>query len=414
MFSIAAFKALREDVERGQQGRFADADDDSAAFKALREEMERGRQDRLANADADSGLFAQVAGLGDIIAEQPGAACSGLLRSACASITALITDNFLPSDLASWFLPSEFPPATADPGYDIPLYVAFYMTLLLATVRRAYAMIKSFFTEAHPGVLMKHGRPLPEADLDHLCGKVLLAFKSMQEQYERDFISSQTSTLALCYLRKREVMKVVRGELPIHCVIMHTSEATYAVPTPVDTDQQDHFLLRLEVDDPDDPVNNPSLFFVVPKSEAGFYDTSEFNGWLECERWIRKLSGDSSNANFHVLIAIHPSCLTGDCGHALGRKKGKKCTGCRRVVYCSKECQKVDWKEHKPGCNKTLQEIQLEESALVHTPDHIGYTGRGGMVRSQLCRSRSRGSSQNRGKIAAWLPSGRIELATCD
>eukprot|EP00798_Chlamydomonas_sp_ICE-L_P006997 gene6996-1646_t len=274
---------------------------------------------------------------------------------------------------------------------------------------------------------------------------------------------SLTSTLALCYLRKREVMKVVRGELPIHCVIMHTSEATYAVPTPVDTDQQDHFLLRLEVDDPDDPVNNPSLFFVVPKSEAGFYDTSEFNGWLECERWIRKLSGDSSNANFHVLIAIHPSCLTGDCGHALGRKKGKKCTGCRRVVYCSKECQKVDWKEHKPGCNKTLQEIQLEESALVHTPDHIGYTGRGGMgenqakkrmlenavplfadkecgtcgaykdmafdiasflmrhhslndigqVRSQLYRSRSRGSSRNRGKIAAWLPSGRIELATC-
>eukprot|EP00873_Tetraselmis_striata_P025192 jgi/Tetstr1/445456/TSEL_033235.t1 len=27
-----------------------------------------------------------------------------------------------------------------------------------------------------------------------------------------------------------------------------------------------------------------------------------------------------------------------------------KCRGCRRVVYCSKECQRADWKEHKKVC----------------------------------------------------------------
>ncbi|KAJ7644840.1 hypothetical protein FB45DRAFT_784839 [Roridomyces roridus] len=33
-------------------------------------------------------------------------------------------------------------------------------------------------------------------------------------------------------------------------------------------------------------------------------------------------------------------------------KEGKisKCTGCRRVGYCSPECQKTNWKQHKPIC----------------------------------------------------------------
>merc|ERR1711916_37500 len=28
----------------------------------------------------------------------------------------------------------------------------------------------------------------------------------------------------------------------------------------------------------------------------------------------------------------------------------KECTGCRSVVYCSRECQKRDWKAHKRAC----------------------------------------------------------------
>lgn len=28
-----------------------------------------------------------------------------------------------------------------------------------------------------------------------------------------------------------------------------------------------------------------------------------------------------------------------------------KCTRCKHVVYCSPECQKLDWKEHKPICD---------------------------------------------------------------
>lgn len=30
----------------------------------------------------------------------------------------------------------------------------------------------------------------------------------------------------------------------------------------------------------------------------------------------------------------------------------KKCSRCKEVFYCSKECQKCDWKTHKLQCNK--------------------------------------------------------------
>ncbi len=30
----------------------------------------------------------------------------------------------------------------------------------------------------------------------------------------------------------------------------------------------------------------------------------------------------------------------------------KRCTGCKKVWYCSKECQKKDWKLHKNKCKR--------------------------------------------------------------
>ena len=36
--------------------------------------------------------------------------------------------------------------------------------------------------------------------------------------------------------------------------------------------------------------------------------------------------------------------------------KLKICTGCNKVLYCSRECQKKDWKEHKKICKKDWKE----------------------------------------------------------
>ena len=32
------------------------------------------------------------------------------------------------------------------------------------------------------------------------------------------------------------------------------------------------------------------------------------------------------------------------------KKKLKTCGKCKKVAYCSKECQKEDWKDHKEDC----------------------------------------------------------------
>ncbi|KAJ7628767.1 hypothetical protein FB45DRAFT_1028831 [Roridomyces roridus] len=38
-----------------------------------------------------------------------------------------------------------------------------------------------------------------------------------------------------------------------------------------------------------------------------------------------------------------------------------RCGGCRRVAYCSTECQKLDWSLHKPLC-KTIAKIETRHS----------------------------------------------------
>ncbi|KAF7290648.1 MYND-type domain-containing protein [Mycena indigotica] len=43
-----------------------------------------------------------------------------------------------------------------------------------------------------------------------------------------------------------------------------------------------------------------------------------------------------------------------------------KCSGCKRVVYCSKTCQSQDWKEHKSICKK-LAKVNAYDAAKGHT-----------------------------------------------
>ena len=40
----------------------------------------------------------------------------------------------------------------------------------------------------------------------------------------------------------------------------------------------------------------------------------------------------------------------------------KRCSGCQRVHYCSRECQRDDWDEHRLEC--TAMQEQLQEQQL--------------------------------------------------
>ncbi|KAH9937669.1 uncharacterized protein B0H18DRAFT_971679 [Fomitopsis serialis] len=38
------------------------------------------------------------------------------------------------------------------------------------------------------------------------------------------------------------------------------------------------------------------------------------------------------------------------CRRMLSKESIKMCSGCKTMGYCSKECQRADWKDHKPNC----------------------------------------------------------------
>ena len=48
---------------------------------------------------------------------------------------------------------------------------------------------------------------------------------------------------------------------------------------------------------------------------------------------------------FAALACVGCGAKTGEDGGEL-----KRCTGCKKTMYCGKKCQKKDWKEHKLIC----------------------------------------------------------------
>jgi len=56
------------------------------------------------------------------------------------------------------------------------------------------------------------------------------------------------------------------------------------------------------------------------------------------------------------------SCAT--CG-VDGPKGLRACTGCNQVMYCSTECQKAGWKDHKADCTRCKEEIEAQAACSV-------------------------------------------------
>ncbi|KAK7012528.1 hypothetical protein R3P38DRAFT_3364740 [Favolaschia claudopus] len=60
-------------------------------------------------------------------------------------------------------------------------------------------------------------------------------------------------------------------------------------------------------------------------------------------------------------------CVVGDCNNP---KNLKTCKRCKTVHYCSKECQKKDWKHHKAACNSNFEVLNGNETAFQRNLRH--------------------------------------------
>nr|GAT47058.1 predicted protein [Mycena chlorophos] len=54
----------------------------------------------------------------------------------------------------------------------------------------------------------------------------------------------------------------------------------------------------------------------------------------------------------HVVSSSH------NCGCCAAEKAAKRCGRCRNVRYCSIECQKGDWKRHRPLCKQQAESLE--------------------------------------------------------
>ena len=56
------------------------------------------------------------------------------------------------------------------------------------------------------------------------------------------------------------------------------------------------------------------------------------------------------------------------CNVVLSKAAAKKCSRCRRVYYCSTECQRAAWHDHRQICTDTIPTITCH--AVILLPDH--------------------------------------------
>jgi len=67
----------------------------------------------------------------------------------------------------------------------------------------------------------------------------------------------------------------------------------------------------------------------------------------------------AGNNDKRVIVCANPSCQK---KWVQGQPSFKSCSQCGQVKYCSKDCQKTHWKQHKRACKKKAQQIQQQQN----------------------------------------------------
>jgi len=88
------------------------------------------------------------------------------------------------------------------------------------------------------------------------------------------------------------------------------------------------------------------LVEALAKSPAAEVPLSKLGDIRALRQALRQRKGSAASAA-HKALEARPACDRCGCVSEQGLLK---CGGCHKVAYCSKECQKADWKGHKASC----------------------------------------------------------------
>eukprot|EP00949_MAST-11_sp_MAST-11-sp1_P001446 g1446.t1 len=77
---------------------------------------------------------------------------------------------------------------------------------------------------------------------------------------------------------------------------------------------------------------------------------------------------DNSSSDEEEVYIYNRSAFVPKCVFCMEREGTKKCAKCRGVVYCSRDCQKRDWKKHKKVCQVIKERVQEMQKEIAKAP----------------------------------------------
>jgi hypothetical protein len=83
---------------------------------------------------------------------------------------------------------------------------------------------------------------------------------------------------------------------------------------------------------------------------------------------IGRLANSSINARLEsvkarLAKALMDKCSFPECQNASDSKTLSECSACRQARYCSRECQKAHWPNHKEQCKAARKALEAQEAA---------------------------------------------------
>ncbi|RXW13595.1 hypothetical protein EST38_g12256 [Candolleomyces aberdarensis] len=97
-------------------------------------------------------------------------------------------------------------------------------------------------------------------------------------------------------------------------------------------------------------VTRPTEPNRYPRSMNGPEEAHDYL-WISQDLWETEDAWNWANTNPDARATLLKTCSRGGCGvKETSIAQFKRCAACRTVSYCSVECQKLDWKRHKPSC----------------------------------------------------------------
>ncbi|KXS98668.1 hypothetical protein AC578_10049 [Pseudocercospora eumusae] len=171
------------------------------------------------------------------------------------------------------------------------------------------------------------------------------------------FLDTQLLPLVLCGIHKHDADEIggdsisaeggseqIAEQVTLQEGGLQGTEQQESSSDSVSDDRLDSSSTAAQPDDVTKQKAEAALSQVTPETFASFFDSYRSKQAKEDATW--KL----------VKCPTETTSTCEKCGieHGLHGEALQICGGCRRVLYCSRECQKADWAEHKTACKRMV------------------------------------------------------------